>query len=142
MDNFISRWKLNHKNFAAIREILQLDNANDEGFFIVGWCELGVISDFVANEIIGIVEKRLDEAETRIKASVVKFILDYCKWFMETDAGGVPIMTPKIYGIDRLYKDGNRVEKSKWLLFYYLFDLDRKQSTLVGGLDEDKRAEF
>lgn len=145
MDNFISRWKLNRENLLAMCEILQMNE--DEILSLFEKCEQGIISDFVANEIVKIVEVRTDEVETRIKALAVKLISNYCMQVTETDADGHPYMTPKILGIDRLYKDENGIMKigagrSRWLLFYYLFDLDEKQSTLVGGLDGDKRAEF
>lgn len=139
MEDFISRWKLNRKNLLAMCEILWMNG--DEISFLIEKCEQGVIPDFVANETVEIIEARLDEVETRVKALAVRLISDYCKQVMKTGAGGVPYMTPKILGIDRLYQDENGTG-GKWFLFYYLFNLDREQSTLVGELDEDKRAEF
>lgn len=145
MDNFISRWKLNRENLLAICKVLAI--SDEVVSTILEKCEQGIISDFIANRAVEIIELRLDEDETPIKALALKLISRYCVQITETDAVGRPYMTPKILGIDRLYKDENGIMKigvgrSRWLLFYYLFDLDKEQSTLVDKLDADKRAEF
>jgi len=142
MENFISRWKLNRENFAAIRDVLEISDA--EFVERCSWLnieELEVISDFVANNIVETIKGMLDEAETKIKALAVKLILNHCEKTMETSKNGIPIATPKLLSIDRLYQE--KRSKSKWLLFYYLFDLDIKESTFVDKINNiEKRAEF
>lgn len=132
INNFISRWKLNNKNFAAIQEILQMDD--EEGFFIVGWCEQGIISNFVANEVVEFVKRMLDVAETKIKLEVVKLIKTNLDQNVEVSKNE----SSKLLSINRLYKDRRvKIEnQSKWLLFHFLFDLNMVESTFVNKLDK------
>lgn len=100
-----------------------------------------VISDTIANKLVCIIHRRLKNAPAEIKAATLKLCLDYIVKTQEVDAFGQSVATQKILSIDRIYpgrigeEHGSLVKRSKWLLFFYLFNIDKAASTNLGKLE-------
>ncbi|MBW8038949.1 MAG: hypothetical protein FVQ85_03000 [Planctomycetes bacterium] len=149
MDNFISRWQLIPENFAAMLQLPILDGDSVQKLIYLSIDKRAIISDAIANKLVCIVKNMLSKAPAEIKLQAVKLFLNYVAKTEEHDASGRSVTTPKILSLNRLYKSRNGIEKdelanqSKWLLGFYLFDIDEVESTFVDAIDNiNKKAEF